>query len=61
MMVSITKAGLNGIPPTTANEILAKLNKVIKKVDLGTMRMSMNILHFKEDKVFISSVAMPPV
>ena len=30
MMVSITKAGLNGIPSLPPNEILNRLNKVVK-------------------------------
>ncbi len=61
MMVSIAKAGLNGITAELPNDILKQLNKVIKKVDLGTMRMSLNILKIKESSISLSSAAMPPV
>ena len=61
MMVSITKAGLNGIDATAPNVILQKLNKVVKKVDLGTLRMSLNIVEISEKELNISSAAMPPI
>ena len=61
MMVSITKAGLYGIPPIPPNEIADKLNKVIKKIDLGWNRMAFNMARFWEDKVEFTSAAMPPV
>lgn len=61
MMVSITKAGLNGISAIAPNEILRQLNRVIKRVDLGTMRMSLNMLFLTQDKVVMSSAAMPPI
>jgi serine phosphatase RsbU (regulator of sigma subunit)/ligand-binding sensor domain-containing protein len=61
MMVSIAKAGLNGISALSPSEILKQLNKVIKKVDLGTMRMSLNIIRIKQECVEMSSAAMPPI
>ena len=61
MMVSITKAGLNGIDAIAPNVILQKLNKVVKKVDLGTLRMSLNIVEISENELNISSAAMPPI
>ena len=61
MMVSITKAGLYGIPPIPPNEIADRLNKVIKKIDLGWNRMAFNMARFWEDKVEFTSAAMPPV
>jgi hypothetical protein len=61
MMVSIAKAGLNGISSNSPNDILKQLNKVIKKVDLGTMRMSLNILKISHSSVTFSSAAMPPI
>lgn len=61
MMVSIAKAGLNGISSNSPNDILKQLNKVIKKVDLGTMRMSLNILKINHSSVSFSSAAMPPI
>ena len=61
MMVSITKAGLNGIEALAPNVILQKLNKVVKKVDLGTLRMSLNIVEISDKKLNMSSAAMPPI
>ncbi len=61
MMVSIAKAGLNGISSALPNEILNKLNSVIKRVDLGTMRMSLNMLQINNNQVTMSSAAMPPI
>ncbi len=61
MMVSITKAGLYGIPSIPPNEIADRLNKVIKKIDLGWNRMAFNMARFWEDKVEFTSAAMPPV
>ena len=61
MMVSITKAGLNGIDAIAPNVILQKLNKVVKKVDLGTLRMSLNIVEISQNELIMSSAAMPPI
>jgi len=61
MMVSITKAGLNGIDPKMPNLILEQLNKVIKRVDLGVLRMSLNMVKFDQDKIYLASAAMPPM
>jgi len=62
MMVSITKAGLYGIPPSIApNDIAKRLNRVIKNIDLGWNRMAFNVARFWEDRVEFTSAAMPPV
>ena len=61
MMVSVTKAGLNGIDALPANTILHKLNNVVKNIDLGTLRMSLNIIQIKPTEFELSSAAMPPV
>jgi hypothetical protein len=62
MMVSITKAGLYGIPPSIApNDITKRLNRVIKNIDLGWNRMAINVARFWEDRVEFTSAAMPPV
>ena len=61
MMVSVTKAGLNGISPVKPNKILQRLNGVVKRIDLGTLRMSLNIAEITTDEVFLSSAAMPPI
>ena len=60
MMVSITKAGLYGIPSIPPNEIATRLNRVIKAIDLGLNRMAFNMARFWEDKVEFTSAAMPP-
>jgi len=61
MMVSVTKAGLNGISPVKPNKILQRLNGVVKRIDLGTLRMSLNIAEITKDEVYLSSAAMPPI
>ena len=61
MMVSVTKAGLNGIDALPANTILHKLNNIVKNIDLGTLRMSLNIVQIKPTEFELSSAAMPPV
>ena len=61
MMVSITKAGLLGIDSNDPNLILKTLNKIIKKVDIGRLRMSLNLVHFQNGSMKMSSAAMPPM
>jgi len=61
MMVSITKAGLYGIPSIPPNDIAKRLNRVIKNIDLGWNRMAFNMARFWEDKVEFTSAAMPPI
>ena len=61
MMVSITKAGLKGIKKQAPNKMLTDLNNIVKSVDIGRLRMSLNLLEFKNSHVNISSAAMPPV
>lgn len=61
MMVSITKAGLNGIDPKAPNKILEQLNKVVKRVDLGVLRMSLNIVQIDKNQIHMASAAMPPM
>jgi ligand-binding sensor domain-containing protein len=60
MLVSITKAGLIGLPQLSPKDVLHELNRVIKKVDLGTLRMSLNIALVKDNQITLSSAAMPP-
>jgi len=61
MMVSITKAGLLGIDSKDPNLIMKTLNKIIKKVDIGRLRMSLNLAHFQNGTMRLSSAAMPPI
>ena len=60
MLVSIIKAGLIGIPTMDPNLILEELNQIVKKVDLGLLRMSLNIAYIYEGIIRFSSAAMPP-
>ena len=60
MLVSIIKAGLIGIPTMDPNLILKELNQIVKKVDLGLLRMSLNIAYIYEGIIRFSSAAMPP-
>ena len=61
MMVSVTKAGLNGIDALPANAILHKLNNIVKNIDLGTLRMSLNVVQVRSNEFELSSAGMPPV
>ena len=61
MMVSVTKASLNTITESRTDLILKKLNEVVKNIDLGTLRMSLNIVEINENKISMSSAAMPPI
>ena len=60
MLVSITKAGIIGLPKLAPNKMLSELNRVVKKVDLGILRMSLNIAYLKGNELTISSAGMPP-
>ena len=60
MLVSITKAGIIGLPQMSPKDMLHELNRVVKKVDLGILRMSLNIALIKEDQLTLSSAGMPP-
>ena len=60
MMVSITKAGLAGMNLKSPDQILNKLNKVVRRVDTGRLRMSLTVCIFRDKHVHISAAAMPP-
>ena len=60
IMVSVTKAGLNGIPMGSPSKILSQLNRIVKRVNFGRLRMSLSVAKFEEDSFSISSAAMPP-
>ena len=60
MMVSITKAGLYGIPAIPTDKITNRLNRVIKNIDLGTNRMALNVSYFQNGQVQFTSAGMPP-
>jgi hypothetical protein len=60
MLVSITKAGIIGLPQLSPSDMLHELNRVVKKVDLGILRMSLNIALIKDSQITLSSAGMPP-
>lgn len=60
IMVSVTKAGLHGIPMGEPSLILEQLNRIVKKVNFGRLRMSLSVAKFNDDNFEISSAAMPP-
>ena len=60
MLVSITKAGLTGLPTMEPDDMLKELNRIVKKVDLGILRMSLNIAHINGNILKLSSAGMPP-
>lgn len=60
MLVSITKAGIIGLPQMSPNKMLSALNNVVKNVDLGILRMSLNIAYLKGNQLTLSSAGMPP-
>ena len=60
IMVSVTKAGLHGIPMGDPSSILGKLNRIVKRVNFGRLRMSLSVAKFDKKSVELSSAAMPP-
>ena len=60
IMVSVTKAGLNGVPMGEPSTILGQLNRIVKRVNFGRLRMSLSVAKFNKDAVELSSAAMPP-
>ena len=60
IMVSVTKAGLNGVPMGTPSVILEQLNRIVKRVNFGRLRMSLSVARFNKNAVELSSAAMPP-
>jgi hypothetical protein len=60
IMVSVTKAGLNGIQMINPSGILNKLNSIVKRVNFGRLRMSLSVAKMNNGSVELSSAAMPP-
>jgi hypothetical protein len=60
IMVSVTKAGLNGIPMSSPSKILQQLNRIVKRVNFGRLRMSLSVAKLNKDSIELSSAAMPP-
>ena len=60
IMVSVTKAGLNGVELNSPSTMLSKLNTIVKKVNFGRIRMSLSVVKLEENSIEISSAAMPP-
>ena len=60
IMVSVTKAGLHGVPMGDPTKILGQLNRIVKRVNFGRLRMSLSVAKFNKTAVELSSAAMPP-
>ena len=60
IMVAVTKAALNGIDLEDPAVMLQKLNKIVRRINFGTLRMSLSIAAVTKDSITISSAAMPP-
>ncbi len=61
MMVSVTKAGLKGIGIEQLSATLYKLNNVVKEMNLGVLRMSLNMAKISTNSIELCSAAMPPI
>jgi len=61
MVVSVTKSALNGLPFSSTSDVLEKINNIIKKIKLGSLRMSLNICKIEKNTMTMSSAAMPPI
>ena len=61
-MVSVTKAGLNGIPMGDPSTILGQLNKIVKRVNFGRLRMSLSVAKFNKNsaKLYCSKNSEKP-
>ena len=60
IMVAVTKAALNGIELEDPSVMMGKLNKIVRRINFGTLRMSLSIAAVTKDTINISSAAMPP-
>ena len=60
IMVAVTKAALNGIELEDPSTMMQKLNKIVRRINFGTLRMSLSIAAITKDSITISSAAMPP-
>ena len=60
IMVSVTKAGLNGINMDNPSKILNNLNSIVKRVNFGRLRMSLSVAKINNGSIELSSAAMPP-
>lgn len=60
MMVSITKSALSGLPIMSVEKLLARLNNIVKKINLGRLRMSLTIVKITSNEIELSGAAMPP-
>ena len=60
IMVSVTKAGLNGINMDDPSKILNDLNSIVKRVNFGRLRMSLSVAKINNGSIELSSAAMPP-
>ena len=60
IMVAVTKAALNAIELEHPSEMMKKLNRIVRRVNFGTLRMSLSIAAINNNTITIASAAMPP-
>ncbi len=60
IMVAVTKAALNAIELEHPSDMMKKLNKIVRRVNFGTLRMSLSIAAINNNTITITSAAMPP-
>ena len=60
IMVAVTKAALNAIELEQPSDMMKKLNKIVRRVNFGTLRMSLSIAAINNNTITITSAAMPP-
>lgn len=60
IMVAVTKAALNAIELEEPSDMMKKLNKIVRRVNFGTLRMSLSIAAINNNTITITSAAMPP-
>lgn len=60
MMVSMTKSALKALPVESPENLLGKLNQVVRAVNPERLNMALAVAHLRDDEIAYSSAAMPP-
>lgn len=61
MMVSMVKASLNALEIKEPNRILGRLNKIIRKLNPGKMKMGLCVVRIEDNHIEVASAGMPPI
>ena len=59
IMVSMTKAALNTLDVQSPDEMIKQLNRTIRRINLGRIKMALNVTYIRADGIEFSSAAMP--